>query len=108
MKNIVSLFLSEEAEPGSGGDRPVRNNLTNRNGRGENITSPNPFSHSNCLCLKKRFASKEARRETTIINPKKGQRILGQDSFQIVSSEYCGLYIDKHCIYCKKQAVETV
>jgi len=62
-KNIVSLFLSDEAEPGSGGDQPARNNLTNWNGRGKNITSSNPFSHSNCLCLKKRFASIEAKKE---------------------------------------------
>ena len=33
-QNVVSLFLSEEAEPGSGGDRPARNNLTKGNGKG--------------------------------------------------------------------------
>jgi hypothetical protein len=33
-QNVVSLSLSDKAEPGSGGDQPARNNLTNRNGKG--------------------------------------------------------------------------
>ena len=40
-QNIVSLFLSDEAEPGTGGDQPVRNNLTECNGKGER-KFPNP------------------------------------------------------------------
>ena len=41
---------------------------------GGDITSPNPFSHSNCLCLKKRFASIEAkkrRRKQQVLTRKK-------------------------------------
>jgi len=33
-QNVVSLPLSDEAETGSGGDQPVRNNLTEWNGKG--------------------------------------------------------------------------
>ena len=34
-KNIVSLFLSDEADTGTGGDQPARNNLTEWNEKGE-------------------------------------------------------------------------
>jgi hypothetical protein len=33
-QKVVPLTLSDEAKPGSGGDQPARNNLTNRNGKG--------------------------------------------------------------------------
>jgi hypothetical protein len=40
-QNVVSLSLSGEADTGSGGDRPVRNTLTEWNGkRGKNTISP--------------------------------------------------------------------
>jgi len=81
-QKVVSLSLSDEAEPGSGGDRPVRNTLTKRNGKW-GVKSPRiPFFYSGCLCLKKRIASIEAKRKTTSINPKKGQHISGQDKVQ--------------------------
>jgi hypothetical protein len=75
---IVHLPLSDEADTGSGGDRPWRNNLTNGNRTGS-ASSPILFFYSNCSCLKKRFASVEAREITSIINLKKGQHISGQD-----------------------------
>jgi hypothetical protein len=44
-----------EAEPGSDGDQPARNKLTNRNGNGGEI-SPDTIFHSGYPCLKKRIA----------------------------------------------------
>ena len=88
-KNIVSLFVSEEVETGSGGDRPVRNNLTEWNGKRGGKSPRTPFFYSSRLCLKKRFASIEARRKTTSINLKKGQRILGQDILRNVNCFSC-------------------
>ena len=82
-KNIVSLFPSEESEVGSGGDQPVRNNLTNWNGRGWENNIPKSIFLFQLLMPKKRFASKEAKKKkkkTTCINKKKGQRIWGQDT----------------------------
>jgi hypothetical protein len=83
-QNIVSLRLSDEADTGSGGDQPARNNLTDWIGtRGKYTISPESnflSSQSNRPCLRKRFASKRSKREITIINPKKGQRIPGQDT----------------------------
>lgn len=38
-QNFVNLPLSSEAETGSGGDQPVRNNLTDRNDQGA-LTRP--------------------------------------------------------------------
>jgi hypothetical protein len=82
-QKVVSLRLSDEADTGSGGDRPDRNSLTDWIGtRGKYTISPESnflSSQSNRLCLKKRFASVEARKITTIMNPKKGQRISAQD-----------------------------
>ena len=63
-KKELPLPLSDEADTGSGGDQPARNNLTDWNGQGRNAISPNPFSHSNRLCLKKRFVSIETRRDS--------------------------------------------
>jgi hypothetical protein len=80
-QNVVSLSLSDEAETGSGGDRPVRNSLTERNGKGGGKVPLLLFFYSGRLCLKKRMASIEAKRNiTTIINTKKGQHISGQDN----------------------------
>ena len=41
-QNIVSLFLSDEADTSFGGDQPARNNLTECNGKGER-KCPNPI-----------------------------------------------------------------
>ena len=70
-QNIVSLYLSDEADTGSGGDRPARNSQTDRNGKGGQTKSPKPFSCSGRLCLKKRFASIEARRKQQVLTRKK-------------------------------------
>ena len=80
-KNIVSLFLSEEAEPGYGGDQPARNNLTECNGKGER-KFPNPIFLLQSLMPKKTLCfqrSKKKKKKTTCINKKKGQRIWEQD-----------------------------
>ena len=80
-KNIVSLFLSEESEVGSGGDQPARNNLTNWNGRG-GYNIPQSIFPFQLLMPKKTLCfdrSKKKKKKTTSINKKKGQRILGQD-----------------------------
>jgi len=87
-QNVILSPPSEEAEAGSGGDQPVRNILTERNGNGGSL--PHHFSYSDRLCLRKRIASLEAKKRTeyatnkqrkrTVINPKKGQRISGQDT----------------------------
>ena len=59
-QKVVPLSLSDEAESGSGGDQPERNSLTNWNGkRGAKV--PQSFSHSNCICLRKRIFSQEKR-----------------------------------------------
>jgi hypothetical protein len=50
-QNILLLHSSEEATAGSGGDRPVRNILIERNGEGG--TFPRHFFYSDRLCLKK-------------------------------------------------------
>lgn len=43
-QNFVNLPLSSEVETGSGGDQPVRNNLTDRNDQGA-LTSPLPSDY---------------------------------------------------------------
>jgi len=43
-QKVVSLCLSDEAEAGSGGDQPVRNNLTECNGKGERKFPQSHFS----------------------------------------------------------------
>jgi len=46
-QNLVPLQLSDQAETGSGGDQPVRNNLTEGNGKGGEIQfPPSIFFHS--------------------------------------------------------------
>jgi hypothetical protein len=91
-QNVLFLPLSDEADTGSGGDQPARNSLKGRNGKwGRNIPHNFLFFHSSHLCLKKRIASLEAKKQTKdatnktnkkpIINPKKGQRISGQDKY---------------------------
>jgi len=52
-QKLISLHLSGEEETGSAGEQPVRNSLTDWNGRG-GITSPHfPNDHSKKLCLGK-------------------------------------------------------
>ena len=70
-KNIVSLFLSDEADTGTGGDQPARNNLTEWNGKRGGKISRHPFFYSSRLCLKKRFASIEARKQQQVLTRKK-------------------------------------
>ena len=90
-QNLILLCPSDEAEPGSGGDQPARNSLTGWNGKqGAKYPPTNPFFLFQPLCLKKRIASREAKKRTeydtkkrtkeTVTNPKKGQRISGQDT----------------------------
>jgi len=52
------LSLSDEADTGSGGDQPARNNLTECNGKGER-KFPNPNFLLQSLMPKKRFVSIE-------------------------------------------------
>ena len=52
-QNVLLLPPSEEADTGSGGDQPVRNILTERNGNGDSL--PHHFSYSDRLCLIKRI-----------------------------------------------------
>ena len=78
-KNVVSLYLSEEADTGSGGDQPARNTLTECNGNGER-KFPNPIFLLQSFMPKKTHCFGRSKREKiTIINTKKGQHILGQD-----------------------------
>ena len=79
-KNIVSLLLSEEAEVGSGGDQPARNNLTNRNGRGWENNIPQSIFPFQLLMPKKTHCfdrSKKKKKKTTSINKKKRSTYLG-------------------------------
>jgi hypothetical protein len=43
MKNFVTLLSQGEAEVGSGGDQPTRNNLADRNGEG--LSEPLVYNH---------------------------------------------------------------
>jgi len=79
-QKVVSLCLSDEAEAGSGGDQPVRNNLTECNGKGER-KFPNPIFLLQSFMPKKTHCFERSKSEkTTSINPKKGQHISGQDT----------------------------
>ena len=78
-KNVVPLSLSEEADIGSGGNQPARNNLTDWNGKGER-KFPNPILLFQSLMPKKTLCfDRNNMRDKTNINPKKGQHIPGQD-----------------------------
>jgi hypothetical protein len=66
---IVHLPMSDEADTGSGGDRPAKNILTKWNGTGSE-SSPNLFFYSNCLCLRKRFALKKQERKVQLLTRK--------------------------------------
>ena len=79
-KNVLPLSLSEEADTGSGGDQPARNNLTDWNGKGER-KFPNPILLFQSLMPKKTLCfDRNNMRDKTNINPKKGQHIPGQDN----------------------------
>jgi hypothetical protein len=67
---FVHLPTSDEADTGSGGDRPARNNLTKWNGTGS-ASSPNLFFYSNCLCLRKRFVLKKQESKGQLLTRKK-------------------------------------
>ena len=84
-KNVLPLFPSDEADTGSGGDQPARNNLTDWNGQGRNEISPNPFSHSNRLCLKKRFVSIETRRDSKQVLTRKKVNIFRDKTARAVN-----------------------
>ena len=78
-KIVVPLYPSEEADPGSGGDQPARNNLTECNGKGER-RFPNPiFLLQSPMPKKTLYFDRSNMRNKTSINPKKGQHISGQD-----------------------------
>ena len=51
-KKVLPLSLSDEADTGSGGDQPARNNLTDWNGKGER-KFPNPIFLFQLLMPKK-------------------------------------------------------
>jgi len=87
-KIVVSLFPSDEADTGSGGDQPARNNLTDWNGLGRNAISPNPFSHSKRLCLRKRFVSVETRRDRKQVLTRKKVNIFWDKT----KSKHFGIY----------------
>jgi len=53
-QNFIFLPSSDEAEAGSGGDQPARNNLTDRNRKMGKFYSPVLFFYFNRRCLKKR------------------------------------------------------
>ena len=79
-QNIVSLSLSGEKETGSAGMQPASDNLTDWNGHGGRKSPYYCFDHSKKLWLRKSSDKMiENEKITTSINPKKGQRILGQD-----------------------------
>jgi hypothetical protein len=79
---IVHLPMSDEADTGSGGDRPARNNLIGKNGTGGTKLPQShflflPFMPKKTLCFGRSKSEK-----TTFINPKKGQHREGQDTAQ--------------------------
>jgi hypothetical protein len=52
-QKFISLHLSGEVETGSAGEQPVRNNLTDWNGRGGFKQPPISHDYSKKLCLGK-------------------------------------------------------
>jgi len=78
-KNVVSLYLSEEADTGSGGDHPARNILTDWNGQGRIQFPQSIFPFQSFMPKKTHCFGRSKREKITIINTKKGQHILGQD-----------------------------
>jgi len=79
-QKVVSLSLSDEADTGSGGDRPARNSLTDWNGKGgQNILLPF-FLFQSLMPKKTHCFDRNKSEKITIINLKKGQHIPGQDT----------------------------
>jgi hypothetical protein len=78
-QNVVSLSLSAEADTGSGGDRPARNSLTKRNGKGGQNIPQSSFLFWLLMPKKTHCFDRNKKEKITIINPKKGQHISGQD-----------------------------
>jgi len=79
-QNIVSLSLSDEADRGSGGDQPARNNLTECNGTGDRKFSNPNFLLQSFMPKKTHCFDRNKSEYMTIINTKNGQRIPGQDN----------------------------
>ena len=90
---FVHLPMSDEADTGSGGDRPARNNLTDWIGTGGKYTiSPASnflSSQSNRPCLKKRFVLKKQESKVQLLTRKKvnTERDKTECKAQILSSE---------------------
>ena len=98
-KDFVSLSLSDEAYTGSGGDRPVRNNLTEWNGKGgHNFLLPF-FLFQSFMPKKTPCFDRNKREKLTFINPKKGQRISGQDrrSWEEKNADLISELYEKKC-----------
>ena len=70
-QNVVSLSLSDEAESGSGGDRPVRNNLNKRNGKGGHYIPQSCFLFRLIMPKKTHCFDRNKRENITSINLKK-------------------------------------
>ena len=60
-QNDESLTVSVQAETGSGGDQPFRNNLTDWNGQWDPKSPLLHLDRSGSICLRKRFASVEVK-----------------------------------------------
>gem|GEM_PF-6979494 len=82
-QNVVPLSMSDEVEAGSGGDRPVRNNLTEWNGKGgQNFLLPF-FLFQSLMPKKTHCFDRNKSENITFINLKKGQHISGQDRVRL-------------------------